>query len=184
MVIHRNREGAMPTTITTTGNPTSRRAPRLVAAAAICLALSACGSQTAPAPAPAPTAAAPTTSATYSPELCSAAAAYQTAVNSLVRIDAAAVGTDGVKAALQDVQTAAANLGTAARAQFGPQVAALETAVSALRGTVAGLSSQDSVSANLGKIATSVAAVEAAAKPIVDSVRAGCPAVPQAQLPS
>ncbi|MGE3289198.1 MAG: hypothetical protein AB7J32_24300 [Pseudonocardia sp.] len=88
-----------------------------------------------------------------------------------------------MKQALQGVQTAADNLGAAAREQFGPQVAELERAVSSLRGTIAGLSSQDSVSTNLGKIATSLSAVEQAAKPIMDSVRAGCPAVPQAELP-
>ena len=104
------------------------------------------------------------------------------------------MGTDGVKAAarrrksatgsaLQDLQTAAQNLTTAAKQQFGPQVAELEKAIASLRATLAGLSGQDSLSTNLGKIAASVGAVEQAAKPIVDSVRAGCPSVPPAELP-
>jgi hypothetical protein len=41
-------------------------------------------------------------------------------------LDASKVGTNGVKAALQDLQTAAQNLTTAAKEQFGPQVAELD----------------------------------------------------------
>ena len=125
----------------------------------------------------------PPTSATYSAELCSAAAEYQTAANALVQLDAKQVGTDGVKAALQDLQTATSNLAAAAQDQFEPQVAELEKAVASLRGTIAGLSDQDSLSTNLGKIAASVGVVEQAAKPIVDSVRTGCPAVPPVETP-
>ena len=98
-------------------------------------------------------------------------------------LDASQVGTDGVKKALQDLETAAKNLGAAAQQQFGPQVADLERAIASLRGTIAGLSDQDSLSTNLGKIAASVGAVEQAAKPIMDSVRSGCPSVPQAEMP-
>jgi hypothetical protein len=125
----------------------------------------------------------PPTSATYSAELCSAAAEYQTAANALVQLDAKQVGTDGVKAALQDLQTATSNLAAAAQDQFEPQVAELEKAVASLRGTIAALSDQDSLSTNLGKIAASVGVVEQAAKPIVDSVRTGCPSVPPVETP-
>ena len=117
-----------------------------------------------------------------SAELSSAAAEYQTAANAIVNLNASQV-TDGVKKAPQDLETAAKNLGAAARQQFGPQVADLERAIASLRGTIAGLSDQDSLSTNLGKIAASVGAVEQAAKPIMDSVRSGCPSVPQAELP-
>ena len=68
----------------------------------------------------------PPTSATYSAELCSAAAEYQTAANALVQLDAKQVGADGVKAALQDLQTATSNLAAAAQDQFDPQVAELK----------------------------------------------------------
>ncbi len=159
------------------------RARRLLAAALGCLLLAGCASPSAPAPAPAPSPA-PTTSATYSPQLCSAAADYQKAANAVVHLDANKVGTDGVKAALQDLQSAAQNLTTAAKEQFGPQVAELEKAIASLRATLAGLNDQDSLSTNLGKIAASVGAVEQAARPIVDSVRTGCPAVPPAELPA
>ena len=139
-------------------------------------------SATAPPP-PVSTPAAPTSAAPLSAELCSAAAEYQTAANAIVTLNASQVGTDGVKKALQNLETAAKNLGAAAQQQFGPQVADLERAIASLRGTIAGLSDQDSLSTNLGKIAASVGAVEQTAKPIMDSVRSGCLSVPQAEMP-
>ena len=126
---------------------------------------------------------APASAAPLSAELCSAAAEYQTAANAIVALDATQVGTDGVKKALQDLETAANNLQDAAQDQFGPEVAELEKAVASLRGTIAGLSDQESLSTNLGKIAASVAVVEQAAKPIMDSVRTGCPSIPPAETP-
>ena len=90
----------------------------------------------------------------------------------------------GSKRPCRTCRRAAQNLTTAAKEQFGPQVAELEKAIASLRATLAGLSDQDSLSTNLGKIAASVGAVEQAARPIVDSVRTGCPAVPPAELPA
>jgi PBP1b-binding outer membrane lipoprotein LpoB len=165
------------------------RAYWLVAVALGCLVLAGCASQSATAPSPAPppptqTASAPPTSATYSAELCSAAAEYQTAANAIVHLDASQAGTDGVKAALQELEAAANKLIASAQEQFGPQIAELERAIASLKGTIAGLTDQDSVSTNLGKITASVSAVEQAAKPIVDSVRTGCASVPPAETPA
>ena len=154
-------------------------APRVVMAALACLVLAGCTSQ--PPPPPPPTVV--PTSATYSAELCSAAAEFQTAANAIVTLDATKVGADGVKEALQNLDTAANNLWAAAQDQFGPQGAELQRAVASLKGTIAGLTDQDSLSTNLGKIAASVAGVEQAAKPIMDSVRTGCPSVPPAEIP-
>ena len=175
----------MPSTVGITERACRKATPaRFVAAALGCVVLAGCASQSATAPPPAvSTPAAPTTAAPLSSELCSAAAEYQTAANAIVTLDASQVGTDGVKKALQDLETAAKNLGAAAQEQFGPQVAELERAIASLRGTIAGLSDQDSLSTNLGKIAASVGVVEQAAKPIMDSVRSGCPSVPQAEMP-
>ena len=158
-------------------------AARFVAAALGCVVLAGCASQSATAPPPAVSTPAAPTTAPLSSELCSAAAEYQTAANAIVTLDASQVGSDGVKKALQDLETAAKNLGAAAQDQFGPQVTELERAIASLRGTIAGLSDQDSLSTNLGKIAASVGVVEQAAKPIVDSVRSGCPSVPGVELP-
>jgi len=175
----------MPSTVGITERACCRATPaRFVAAALGCVVLAGCASQSATAPPPAvSTPAAPTSAAPLSSELCSAAAEYQTAANALLTLNATQVGTDGVKKALQDLETAANNLATAAQEQFGPQVQELEKAIASLRGTIAGLSDQDSVSTNLGKIAASVGVVEQAAKPIMDSVRSGCPSVPAVELP-
>ena len=179
----------MPRTgcITETGRAgrKSTRALRIVAAALGCLVLAGCASESSapPPPPPPPTTMTAPTSATYSAELCSAAAEFQTAANAIVTLDATKVGADGVKKALQNLDTAANNLWAAAQDQFGPQGAELEKAIASLKGTIAGLTDQDSLSTNLGKIAASVAGVEQAAKPIMDSVRTGCPSVPPAETP-
>ena len=137
-----------------------------------------------PAPSsPAASPPAPSTSTTYSTALCSAAAEFQNAANALVSLNAKQVGADGVKKALQDLESAATNLGQAAKDQFGPQVAELEKAIASLKGTIAGLSDQDSLSINLGRIAAAVGLVEEAAEPIMDSIRTGCPSVPPVSLP-
>ena len=160
---------------------TSTRSPWVVAAALACLVLAGCAGESPPPPPPPPSVA--PTPATYSAEICSAAAEFQTAANAIVTLDATAVGVDGVKKALQDLQTAASSLRTELFLSGSPQGEELERAIASLRGTIAGLTSQDSLSTNLGKIAASVAGVEQAAKPIVDSVRTGCPSVPSAEAP-
>ena len=177
----------MPVTIDTSGRGRRRtsRPFRSLAVAVGCLILAGCVSQTpASSPRSSVAASAATSSAPLSPELCSAAVEYQKAANAILNLDAAQVGVAGVKTALQNLQTAAGDLADAAKEQFAARVADLERAVASLRGTIAGLSSQDSLSTNLGKIAVSVGAVEQAAQPIVDGVRAGCPAVPSAELPA
>ena len=175
----------MPRTVDITERARRKATPILFAAAAVsCVVLTGCAGQSATtAPPPPVSTPAPPTAPALSPELCSAAAEYQTAANAIVTLNATHVGTDGVKKALQDLETAANNLGAAAKDQFGPQVAELERAIASLRGTIAGLSDQDSVSTNLGKIAASVGVVEQAAKPIMDAVRSGCPSVPTAEVP-
>ncbi len=107
------------------------------------------------------------------------------AANTMATIDASTAGSDAVEKAVLDLQTATDNLIAVAAAenQFGPQLAELEKASTSLDATIEGLPSQDSVSANLGEIMPSVTAVEQAAKPIMDSLRPGCPSVPPAVTP-
>jgi hypothetical protein len=161
---------------------------RHAAAAAVFVAavLAGCSAQPAPPPpappaVPAPTAAPAPTG--FTPETCAAAVEFQNAANAIVELDATKVGTEGVKAALQDLATAGKELGDAASAQFGPQVAEVEQALTSLETTIAQIGDEASLSAKLGALAGSVAQVEAAAKPIIDSVRAGCPDVPQPATP-
>jgi hypothetical protein len=125
-----------------------------------------------------------TSSAGADAALCAAATDFQTAANELVDLNAVAVGVDGVKAALENLRTAATDLANAAKAEFAPQVDALGQAVDSLRTTIGGLQDQAGLSAKLGAIATSVSGVERAAAPIVESARARCPSVPPAVLPT
>jgi hypothetical protein len=167
--------------------PTRRRrtwVARIVVAAVGCLVFPGCAGQSSNSPAATPTASGPA-STTYSVQLCSEAAEYQMAANTMATIDASTAGSDAVEKAVLDLQTATDNLIAVAAAenQFGPQLAELEKASTSLDATIEGLPSQDSVSANLGEIMPSVTAVEQAAKPIMDSLRPGCPPVPPAVTP-
>jgi hypothetical protein len=140
-----------------------------------------CSSGTSSPPATTPTAASsivPTSAAPTSAALCSAAADFRTATDAIGDLDANQVGVDGVRAALQNLETAGRNLATAARDQFGPDVENLTTALGSLRDTITSVSDQNSLSSKLGALAASVAEVEVAAAPIVDSVEAGCPSEP------
>jgi hypothetical protein len=85
------------------------------------------------------------------------------------------VAVDGVKAALQNLQSAGRDLAGAAQAQFGPEVDGLTAALGSLQGTLASLTDQTSLSTKLGALTASVGAVEQAAAPILNSARAGCP---------
>ena len=157
-----------------------------MAAVLACVAVAGCASGGAPAPAaPAPTT--PATAAppaTYSATLCTAATEFQTAANAIVQLDATKVGTEGVKTALQNLGSAGRNLVAAAKEQFGPEVANLSQAIDTLQSTAAGLSDQNSLSAKLGALTASVSGVEQAAKPIMDSIRTGCPSVPPVETPT
>jgi hypothetical protein len=143
-------------------------------------AITGCSSGAPPATSPP----AASSAAPISAALCSAAVDFQTAANNLSNLDATKVGVDGVKAALQKLQTAGNNLAIAAKAQFGPDVGKLTTALRSLQNTVTSLIDQTSLSSKLGALTTSVSAVEQAAAPIMNAARAGCPSVPPTVLPS
>jgi hypothetical protein len=169
----------------------SRRSPPVVvllAAAGIGLTgISACSDGTSSPPTTTPTAptaassAVPTSAAATSAALCSAAADFRSATDAIGNLDANQVGVDGVRAALQNLETAGRNLVTAAGAQFRPDVENLTTALGSLRNTITSLRDQNSLSSRLGALAASVSEVEVAAVPIVESVQAGCPSVPSTE---
>ena len=82
----------------------STRSTRLLAVALGGLVLAGCASTSSSTPPPpAASTPVPTSSPGLSSQLCSAAAEYQKAANALVNLDATKVGTDGVKAALQNL---------------------------------------------------------------------------------
>lgn len=160
------------------------RGTRLTVAALGCLVVVGCAGESTTAT-PAASGPASTAAATYSVQLCSEAALYQTAANDMAVVDVTTAGTDGVKKALLNLQTAANNLVAVAAAenQFGPQVAELEAASTSLNTTIEDVANQDDASLNGDTITASVSAVEQAAKPMVDSLRGGCPSVPPAVTP-
>lgn len=169
---------------------TSRRrtiagvAVRAVAAAVLGIAFVAgCSAPGAPPSAAPPAATTSAPPATYSADLCDAATQFQTSANAIVQLDATTVGAEGVKTALQNLADAAQALVTAAESQFAPQVAELEQTLGSLQTTITGISDETTLSAKLGALTASVAQVEAAAKPIVDSVRNGCTGVPTVETP-
>jgi hypothetical protein len=161
------------------GGAFARMAVAAIVAAAAIAGCASGGAPPPPAAPPTPVAPAPT----YSAALCSAAVEFQTAANAIVHLNATAVGTQGVKAALQNLQTAGRNLAAAAQDQFGPQLADLNQALASLQTTITGLTDQQSLSDKLGALTAAVSNVEQAAKPIMDSVRTGCPAVPPVEAP-
>jgi hypothetical protein len=179
----------MPVTRSTTQRACEKWsvAAGLAAGALGCLVLAGCsgaGSTASPTTSGMSTAVSPG-SAQYSVQLCAEAAEYQTAANAIAPLDVSTAGIDGVKPALLDLQTATDNLIAVASAenQFGPQVAELEAASASLDTTVAGLGGQNGAPADIGAVTASVSAVEQAAQPMMDSLRAGCPSVPPAAIP-
>jgi hypothetical protein len=174
----------MPRSVVNAPRNFRRSSPILVLLAAAGIGLtgiSACSSGTSSPPATTPTAASsavPTSAAPTSAALCSAAADFRTATDAIGDLDANQVGVDGVRAALQNLETAGRNLVTAAGAQFRPDVENLTTALGSLQDTITSLSDQNSLSSKLGALAASVSEVEVAAAPIVESVQAGCPSDP------
>jgi hypothetical protein len=166
-----------------TTEPACRRRTRVIRAITAglgCIVLAGCASQSTTAP-PASSSASPT----YSVQLCSEATTFQTAANDVATLDVSTAGTDGVKQALLDLQTATNNLIAVAanEKQFGGELPALEKAGASLDATIEGLGGQADPSASLGEITSSVTAVDQAAKPMMDSLRAGCPSVPPAETP-
>ena len=68
--------------------------------------------------------------------VCADADALRSAVDELRALDVAAVGTNGLNAAVDDVQEAAAALRTSVGSEFSQEVGSVETSVAALRTAV------------------------------------------------
>jgi hypothetical protein len=135
----------------------------LVAAAAT---LSACAGS--------PASDAPIESAIGGGDACVDAAALRTAVDDLKAIDLTAVGTDGLTAAVDDVQAAGTALRSSVAADLTPEVTALETALTGLGTAVEGIGEGGEVGAAANDIRTAVTAVDTAASALVSDVQAGC----------
>jgi hypothetical protein len=120
------------------------RPARLLFVAMTCLVLAACGdsgNDTGTA-APATTSATTTTTSgttTTATQACADAAALKASVSELDQLDPRAAGKAGIQAALDKVTTNLAALKTSGRSQWSSQIAALDSAVGALKTTIAGI---------------------------------------------
>ena len=137
--------------------PTARHGSRLALAGLTLLAavvLGACAGATG--------SAAPAESAAGGGDACVDATALRTAVDDLKAIDLTSVGTDGLTAAVDDVQAAGTALKSSVAADLTPEVTALETALTGL-GTAVEAIGEDEVGAAAADIQTAVATVDTAA---------------------
>ena len=151
-----------------------RAAAGLIAAALLVMGGVGCSGAASSTP-PAPPAAPAPTAASTSAEFCTAVADFHTSATQLTRLDAAAVGPGGVKAALQNLSAAASEVAHAAAAEFASQAQDLNEAICALGITIEGLQDQADLRSKLGATATSVREVEQAMTPILEKARTACP---------
>ena len=115
----------------------------------------------------------PLESAADGGDACVDATALRTAVDDLKAIDLTAVGTDGLTAAVDDVQAAGTALKSSVAADLTPEVTALETALTGL-GTAVDAIGEGEVGAAAADIESAVAAVDTAASALVTDVQSGC----------
>jgi hypothetical protein len=105
-----------------------------------CLVLAACGDSGNDTGTAAPATTSATTTTTTTPtQACADAAALKASVSELDQLDPRAAGKAGIQAALDKVTTNLAALKTSARSQWSSQIAALDSAVEALKTTIAGI---------------------------------------------
>ena len=107
-------------------------------------------------------------------DACVDATALRTAVDDLKAIDLTSVGTDGLTAAVDDVQAAGTALKSSVAADLTPEVTALETALTGLGTAVEAIGDEGEVGAAAADIQTAVAAVDTAASALVTDVQSGC----------
>lgn len=93
---------------------------------------------------------------------CDDAKAFATSLRGLLDVDLVSTGTDGLTAAVDDVETSWAKLDASASEQFGDQVDALDSAVSEAVDTIEGLPQSDSISDAASSVQSSIDAVSTA----------------------
>lgn len=107
-------------------------------------------------------------------EFCANYQALQTSLANLTKLNIVAVGTDGLKAALDDITSKTNALAASAQQQFSPQVDGLKNAVGQLRATFDNLPS-GGISSNLTTIGTRIAAIGTAGQALASAVGNACP---------
>ncbi len=108
-------------------------------------------------------------------QACAALAKLTESVNALRELDVVRAGTDALKAAVQQVRADLSAFAGAAAGLVGPQLAALQAAVDALRSTASGLSTADELRAARTELAAEIAAVQATWAALRQTLAGRCP---------
>lgn len=143
------------------------------ALAFVMLAGAGCSSSSKSSSSPSPTPAAPTATTQGTAQFCSDYDALKESLQKLASLNVVAVGTDGLKTAVDDVKQKASALSDSAGV-FKPQVTALNTAIDNLRTTVQGLSG-GGLASSLPKLGQQIAAVGTAGQQLGSAVKSACP---------
>jgi hypothetical protein len=117
--------------------------------------------------------ASPTSTTQGTAEFCSAYEALKASVQHLASLNVIAVGTNGLKAAADDVKQKAAALAASAGV-FAPQVNAVTTAIAQLEATLRNLPSSGLRGA-LPTISSQITAVVTASRQLASAVTTACP---------
>lgn len=148
------------------------RAGIAATAVAIALLCAACTSSSKTTSSPS-TPASPTSTTQGTAEFCSAYEALKASVQNLASLNVVAVGTNGLKAAVDDVKQKAAALAESAGV-FAPQVNAVTTAIAQLESTLRNLPSSGLRGA-LPTISSQITAVITASRQLASAVTTACP---------
>jgi hypothetical protein len=103
---------------------------------------------------------------------CEDLAAFRTSVDELRALDLASLASDGVTAAVADVESAASSLAASAKAEAGPEVEALETAILGLKFAVVNLSSEETLVQKRAEIKAAVDGVDQATTALTTALTA------------
>ena len=110
--------------------------------------------------------AAPTVAASAAPgsnaTACQDLAAFKTSIDGLRTLDLASLASDGVTAAVADVESAASSLAASAKAEAGPEVDALQTSIVGLKLAVVNLTSEETLVQKRAEVKAAVAGVDQA----------------------
>ena len=106
--------------------------------------------------------------------VCSDYEALETSLNNLTSLNVMSVGTNGLKAALNDVTSKANALASSSHQEFTPQIDALKTAVSNLSNTIKNVPNGGLRTA-LGTIGAQLSAIGVAGHDLKTAVGSACP---------
>ncbi len=103
---------------------------------------------------------------------CQDLTAFKTSVDELRALDLSSLASDGVTAAVADVESAASLLAASAKAEAGPEVEALEASILGLKFAVVNLTSEETLVQKRAEIKAAVEGVDQAATALTTALTA------------